>query len=167
MSIQLAVKNLLAQLQTIISRLPPEAYCLPNPHLSGSSIGQHVRHSLDMLSCLQNGYETGFVNYDKRKRDPAIETSTYAAIESIDSIACSLQQTNKDLVLESGPFCHAGSSQLIMTNYFRELLYNIEHMVHHMALIRIGIESSTSLVLPVDFGVAASTLRYRQTGAKS
>lgn len=165
MSIQSSVKELLVQLQSTISRLTVEDYRLPNAHLSGSSIGQHVRHILDLFGCLQYGLESGFVNYENRKRDPAIESSINAAIESIDSIAHSLQYSNRDLVLESGPFGDAGSNQLMMTNYFRELLYNLEHMVHHMALIRIGIESSTALKLPADFGVAASTLRYRKNGA--
>lgn len=167
MSIQSAVKELLAQLTSTIGPLPEMIYCTAIQQLSGASIGQHVRHSLDMFVCLQNGLETGFVNYEKRERNPAIERSAHAAIESIDSIAHSLELLNRDLVLESGPFGPAGSHQLIMTNYFRELLYNLEHLVHHMALIRIGIESSTAMVLPSDFGVAASTLRYREAVATS
>jgi hypothetical protein len=49
------------------------------------------------------------------------------------------------------------------TNYFRELTYNIEHAVHHMAIIKIGIrEVANYVTLPADFGIAASTIRYKE-----
>jgi hypothetical protein len=51
----------------------------------------------------------------------------------------------------------------IETNYFRELTYNIEHAVHHMAIMKIGIrEVAGQVVIPTSFGVATSTIRYRE-----
>jgi hypothetical protein len=53
--------------------------------------------------------------------------------------------------------------QKVPTNFLRELVYNIEHAVHHMALIRIGVrEVAPHITLPPDFGVAASTIRHQQ-----
>lgn len=48
--------------------------------LSGAAIVGHVRHVLEMFVCLQQGYETGMVNYEKRKRDNAIESCRQTAI---------------------------------------------------------------------------------------
>ena len=54
----------------------------------------------------------------------------------------------------------------IETNYYRELIYNIEHAVHHMAIMKIGIhEVAPYISLPADFGVAASTIRYKKEEA--
>jgi hypothetical protein len=51
----------------------------------------------------------------------------------------------------------------IDTNATRELVYNIEHAVHHMAIIKIGVrEIATYIDLPTDFGIAASTIRYKE-----
>ncbi|HEX8061527.1 MAG TPA: hypothetical protein VF473_11360, partial [Cyclobacteriaceae bacterium] len=49
----------------------------------------------------------------------------------------------------------------VETTYYRELVYNLEHAVHHMAVIKIAIRSTTLIDIPVDFGVAAATIKYR------
>jgi hypothetical protein len=55
---------------------------------------------------------------------------------------------------------------IISTNYFREVAYNIEHTIHHMALIRVGINETTNILLPENFGVASSTIKYRKQCAQ-
>jgi hypothetical protein len=50
----------------------------------------------------------------------------------------------------------------VSTNYYREVIYNLEHTIHHMALIRVGINELGNIDLPKDFGVAPSTIKYKQ-----
>ena len=53
------------------------------------------------------------------------------------------------------------------SNLDRELVYNIEHAIHHMALIKIGIkEVAPQLQLPEGFGVANSTIRHKKQQKK-
>ena len=54
----------------------------------------------------------------------------------------------------------------IPSNYYREIAYNLEHTIHHMALIRVGINEVSSVVLPTEFGVAYSTIKFRQQCAQ-
>ncbi|MBK7681685.1 MAG: hypothetical protein IPJ26_04015 [Bacteroidetes bacterium] len=51
----------------------------------------------------------------------------------------------------------------VNSTYKRELAYNIEHAIHHMAIIKIAIENAYSdIVLDKAFGVAPSTIRFQR-----
>ena len=50
----------------------------------------------------------------------------------------------------------------VKSSFERELLYCLDHAIHHQALIKIGLkELELSHLVSPDFGVAYSTLRYR------
>lgn len=55
-----------------------------------------------------------------------------------------------------------GEEVRIESNYFRELLYNLEHCIHHQALIKVAVLQLDYLQIDPDFGVARSTLEYRK-----
>ena len=69
---------------------------------------------------------------------------------------------NKSLVLEAGFDENSYELNNIPTNYFREIAYNLEHTIHHMALIKIGISEVSDLELADGYGVASSTIKYRK-----
>lgn len=133
--------------------------------LSGSSIGQHVRHVVELFQCLLNGYESGVVDYDSRPRNQVIATRKETALECLADIRMSTSHTDKSMLLHTR-FSVEDKPCVIATTYFRELLYNIEHAIHHMALIRIGITEVTEIQLPQEFGVAPSTLKYQAACAR-
>src|SRR5258708_11051025 len=162
MTIQQSVYIILQQLEDSLVKLSDEQFCCKVDTLLGATIGQHVRHVVEMFVCLQEGYSTGVVNYEKRKRDITIETSHKAAINVMSDITKCLFTENKELMLEAG--FNKNSDELIKlpTNYFREIAYNLEHAIHHMALIRIGFSKISLISLPEDYGVASSTLKYKK-----
>lgn len=151
-----SIIDLLEQLKHVLESLSNEQYTTPAKVLSGATIGQHTRHILEFFIELDKGYENGIVDYDKRLRDHTIESDKFFAINVMNEIAASILRPDKQLIL------HVEYGD-IPTNYFRELIYNMEHMVHHMALIRIGIGNISDIVVSGEFGVAASTLKYRQS----
>ena len=61
---------------------------------------------------------------------------------------------------------HSNETIVIHTNYYREIAYNLEHTVHHMALIRVGINEVAAIELPAGYGVASSTIKSRNTCAQ-
>lgn len=162
MTIQQSVQVIFKQLEDSLVQLTNEQYCKKIDTLSGATIGQHVRHVVEMFVCLQNGYASGTVNYENRKRDITIESSNDVAINLMRHINTSLFDQNKELILEAGFDENSFELNRIPTNYFREIAYNLEHTIHHMALIKIGINEVSEVSLPEGYGVASSTIKYRQ-----
>jgi hypothetical protein len=165
MNLKQASIKILDQLSEVTAQVNEDDYFKPIESLSQSTIGQHLRHTLEFFICLENGFAAGLINYDKRSHDKLIETDKFLAMSMISKIKefISVQKEDKPLTLEVG---YDDSDKFISlpTNYARELVYNIEHAVHHMALIKIGIKEAINYVnLPADFGIAASTIRYKES----
>ena len=83
MQLQQAVKNVFVQISDTLHQLTDEQYRRPSITLSNATIGQHVRHVIELFLCLKQGYEAGIVNYEKRKRDINIETDRQLAILAV------------------------------------------------------------------------------------
>ena len=162
MQLQQAVNNIFVQLNDTLEQLSDQQYSQPCTTLFNNTIGQHVRHIIELFQCLEKGYEAGVVNYEKRKRDTAIETDKGMAGKLLLDIHSNLSRGNKELKLEASYDDHSNDPITIETNYFREIAYNLEHTIHHMALIRVGITEISTVQLPEDFGVASSTVKYRK-----
>jgi len=60
-----------------------------------------------------------------------------------------------------------GKTVKVDTTFNRELLYAIEHTVHHMAIIKIGmLLNYPNVTVPENFGVAESTIQYKTSCAQ-
>jgi hypothetical protein len=166
MNLKYPILQLLSQLQLVLERLSDVQYTAPVDVLSKATIGQHVRHVVEFFLELDKGYLAGTINYDGRKRDLQIETNRQAAIRKLAWISQSLSRPDKGLLLIADLSADGAEPAVVATNYYRELIYNLEHTVHHMALLRIGIGAVSDVVLPERFGVAISTIQYRQACAQ-
>ena len=155
------IQNVFVQLTESLHQLSDAEYSQPSKILFNASIGQHVRHIIELFLCLEKGYDSGIVNYEKRKRDYQIETNKDLAIQLLKEIYHRLERPNIDLVMEAEDYEDKAEVVTIPSNYYREIAYNLEHTIHHMALIRVGINEVSSIKLPQEFGVAYSTIKYR------
>jgi len=164
-----ACKSIMNQLEDVVRQVHAEDFSKPSAALSQATIGQHLRHTVEFFICLEKGFEKGLVNYDKRNHDHLIESDKFIASASLRGIGhfISTHHDDKSLRLEVAYERDREDWVTLDTNYRRELVYNIEHAVHHMAIMKIGIrEVAPYIQLPADFGVAVSTLRYKEVGAK-
>lgn len=166
MQLEKIIVPVLQQLNNTLMQLSNEEYKTPSRLLNNVTIGAHTRHVIELFQCVLNGYETGTINYDNRLRNVYLEQQKILASSTIDTILLSLKKQNKVLFLETVYDENKNTPLLINTNYYREIIYNLEHTIHHMALIRIAINELTSLSLPPSFGVASSTLQYKNLSAQ-
>ncbi len=155
------ISKLFEQIQQVLFQLSETEYTHQNKALLNASIGQHVRHIIELYIELNNGYENGVVNYELRKRSIQIETDRLFASDQLGILAKSLNKVDKLLLLETDYSLNNLSTIQVQTNYFRELIYNLEHTVHHMALIRVALLSFNLIKVADDFGIAISTIKYK------
>ena len=164
MNLNEASKDILMQLEAVIKNLKEEDFFKPIPSLNQSTLGQHVRHTLEFFTCLIDSLEGGIINYDKRDHDKVIETDQTVAIGVIENLIHFLSNplNERELILEANYSLDNSPNSLIKSNFSRELAYNIEHAIHHMAIIKIGIkEIAPYIKLDDNFGVAVSTIKYQ------
>ena len=96
MTLHTSAQKLLNELGDVISQLTPDQYNQPLEVLSDSTIGQHIRHTLEFFICLIDGRNNSEINYDQRKHDNVIETDLNIALSVIDSIDDFLQKEKED-----------------------------------------------------------------------
>ncbi len=134
-------------------------YSMPLPLLSGATIGEHTRHIIEFFQCLQAGVASGEIDYGKRERNRKLETDKEYAMETFFSIQQQLP-VNEQVCLLQNEAKSDLPNLAVQSGYFRELVYTIEHAIHHMAIIKIGLKS-LQIDAGHDFGVAPSTIEYR------
>jgi len=153
-----SINHCLLQVKALLIQMDDKDYAMRCSELSNASIGEHTRHIIEMFQCITNEYKSGIVNYDKRERNKLIENDSNFAAEQIDILLNNVNKPNKDFLLQQN-----GVDEIISinTNYYRELVYNLEHCIHHQALIKIGLLLNFDYTIDENFGVAFSTIEYR------
>lgn len=154
-----SIRHSLDELLYLLDQLSDQEYLKPCPALSNATIGEHTRHVLEMFRCLESCYDSGVLNYDNRERNNQIQTETEFAKKCIATIKMGLMSENKVIYLEQ---VIDGHNIRIQSNYYRELLYNLEHCIHHQALIKVAVLQLENISVDENFGVARSTIEYRK-----
>lgn len=156
--------QILSQLVEVTQSLSQSQFIRPIALLSGNSISKHLRHVLEFYDIMLKGNEVGVINYDSRKHDTQLENDKKAAIAKMQEMMLMLSKmgNTKPLRMEG---CYGDEKYEIPTNVAREMAYNIEHAVHHMAIIRIALNTEFPEVkVDKNFGVAYSTVKYQENG---
>lgn len=156
-------QHILSQLRDLLTAVPDEAYSCPLALLHGSSVGQHIRHTLEFYQCLYEQSPLGFVDYDARNRNLRLETDVAFSGFFVEQLSTWLNQPIEDVHLSMHVF-FGPDRQEVKTTLMRELVYMAEHAVHHFAIIKIALkEEFPEIELSPDFGVAFSTINYRKS----
>lgn len=165
MNVKEATLALSAQMSELLSQMDKKAFCQPLVTFHGQSIGQHFRHILEFYTCLLDGAQIAYVDYTNRERKKLVAENPSVAIATLDAICKHVwKQDEKQWLKVISEFSSEtpGEKAWHLSSMSRELQYAYEHAMHHLAIIRIGLEIHfPQLYVPKDLGVAPSTLRFR------
>lgn len=153
------------QLRDLLHRLNDRQYAATLPLLSGATIGKHVRHIIEFFQCIRQADGADFICYDDRPRNQLLETNRMHAEQVLRELQLELAFIRDRPLLLKGDLDPgaAGPKWRMQTSLLREFYYAVEHAIHHMAIIKMGVLSAYPDVnLPDEFGVAPSTLRYER-----
>ena len=160
----------LAQGKALLEGLTDELFTRPGPTEPVAWVGSHLRHCLDHYDSFFRGVPEGRMDYDKRVRDPSLETERATAIAKISGLLTALQdlkQSPADKAVLVKMDCGDNADESTWwsdSSLRRELQFLISHTVHHYALMVLLLKGMGVDVDP-SFGVAPSTLRHLRSHA--
>jgi len=154
-----SIHHTLEELIVLLEQLNETQYTESWHELGNATIGKHVRHIIELFQCLENQYESGIVDYNTRERNVNIETNILFASTCIRNIQNNINRPDKPLLLLA--LVSPEDRMSIKSNYFRELAYNLEHCIHHQALIKVALLKLENIQYAETFGIAPSTIQYQ------
>ena len=135
--------------------------------LAMSPIGKHIRHIVDHLWAFQEGMTTGQVDYNLRHRDTALETDPQLATNAIEDFCRWLAAQSEsccDLTVISEFSVSQNESITTPSNSHRELVYLINHTLHHIAYAAV-LAKSLDIDPPSHLGLAPATASFMRSQA--
>jgi hypothetical protein len=143
------------QLIGLLDHLSDEQFISSPEIFSGATIGKHYRHIIEFFQSVSTADQTA--------------TSRLFAMDLLDDLRKELSALDHEkpltLIGDLGTDEPAANVYMI-TSLLREFHYAVEHAIHHMAIIKMGVKSAfPEVTIPQDFGVAPSTVRYQHTAA--
>jgi uncharacterized damage-inducible protein DinB len=158
------IQSTLVELNDVICQLEESQFSQSLPIFSGSSIGMHSRHIVEFFQCLlEQSLDNQQVNYDKRSRDLLLQTNLDYFSQAVETVISTLDTLSEARLKGPLSIVTDDTDEVMKSSLNRELNYNLEHTIHHAALIKIGILNlMPNKELPKSFGVAPSTIRYQK-----
>ena len=165
MQLQKISVDILGQIVAVCKQMTDNDFRKPLNVLSNNSIGKHIRHIIEFYDLMMIGNVSGTINYDKRNHDKVLEENRVLAIEKLNALGMEILEFKKDqqLQMSADYSIEEGNPIAISTTLYRELQYNIEHAVHHMAIIKIALLNEfPQIKIAEGFGIAYSTIKYQR-----
>lgn len=156
----------LEQGKNLLDRLDDASYRRALRPVFNSGIGAHMRHNLDLFACFLEGLDTGCIDYGSRRRNHVLEQERHAGLAEIARVSHALRA-----LAEAGAAAWPETllvrreadeqAEAVRSSCERELDFLLSHTIHHYAIVAILCRLQ-DIEVPGNFGVAPSTLRFRE-----
>jgi len=163
-----AIKQALKQIITIIEEIQNLTETQQRYLYCDLNIGKHIRHINDHFLALQQGIDTGVVNYNSRNRGTKTESHSHVALSQLQQLLTwvddcesklSKADINKPIKIFSEIDCLQTQSMEFNSSIAREFLYLINHTIHHAAHIAL-IAKKHGVEIPFNTGIAPCTMTF-------
>jgi len=155
-------KHILNQLIHLINSLTKDEYTSQLNMLNKSTIGQNIRHIVEFYNELEKGYSAGIIDYDNRSRNLSFEINQNLVKSELLKIIDTIKNYDleKELLVVSNYGLSEKGKIYSKSSCRREIVYALDHTVHHLAIIKIAIQTKYKHInLDPNIGIAPSTLR--------
>ncbi len=146
----------------LLDNVSDDLFCESTP--THDSIGGHLRHCLEHITCFLSGLEEGLIDYDLRVRAEDLENSRALFRRALQKAMHDLQSIPSDIAenaIQVRQIQNPGDTPRNMgTTVERELVFLSSHLIHHLALVAY-ICRDEGIDVPSDFALAFSTSAYR------
>ncbi len=154
--------DVLWQVKQLLNICNEEQY-LAIDRYDSAPIGKHVRHILDHFLVFKIAIDTQLLDYNYRRRDAEIEKNLDLAKQEIADYLEWIKNVDlSDIILTIQTEISFDSLiHIRMTSTAdRELVYIINHTVHHVAYISLLLKCLGEEQIPDNIGFASATLTY-------
>ncbi len=129
-----------------------------------SSIGEHLRHILDMYQALIRQPQIGVIDYDHRRRGALVESDLETGISELKEIHCWLTEfdpanLDKPITILSEASISTQNVCEMPSSLRRELLFVSSHTIHHLAIVKV-IATHANIETGEHLGYAPATATY-------
>lgn len=148
----------------IINRVTSTQYSAVCAPYVASSMGEHIRHVLDMFHALEKGAACQCVDYNFRRRGNAVEFERQKALDEFHYFIKLLprladRKIGSALRVKTEVLLTHTESIAVDSSFDRELIFVAGHAIHHFALIGV-IAKLQNIELDAQIGVAPATASY-------
>ncbi len=159
----------LEQLREVLKTIGDNHYCFQPSEFTSSSIGEHIRHVLDLYSAIfqaddkQKSAEE-LIDYDCRARGTPVESERSIGLALITRLLEKISELpdaalDQEADVKTEITLRESHSIQIRSNVARELVFTAAHTVHHCAIIRL-IARIQGCSIDDNIGLAPATLTY-------
>lgn len=152
------------QLANFIGSIDNDIYRQHSRPLFDSSIGEHLRHILDIYQALIRNKQDDIIDYDIRLRGIPLETDRQDAMTTLTIVREWLMQLtphdmSRSVSISTEVAISEQHSALFQTSFGRELFFASNHTIHHLALM-VTLAKVLGCQVNNDYGVAPATATY-------
>lgn len=153
----------LDQMIYFIESLSDEEYQQAAKPWFDSSIGQHLRHILDLFFALVNSTESD-INYNIRRRGAPVESSREVGLQELQQVRdwvakISVETMHKETVVHTETALSHQQTDQFKSSFGRELCFASSHLIHHLAIMA-AIAKMSGKFVDERLGLAPATATF-------